>query len=264
MTRNKRSAFVDNATTKFVEHTAGEDAGKVRYFEAGQSEVPLLVLYTGGIWRSPAAHELLAQDRRVIRLVVPGFVHDYGEVAQEVGSLNDVIDTLCREIDALKLTGFDLMGSSLAAGFATALALRRPELVRSLVLVSPSILISKDADGGKVVMGPEDLRSRFVGTDSDVTVPEVSQANIDILESRVARLFSPSDRLQIELQLATLKAPTLIIFGTDDRIIGNTAHEQYSALMSDASIAVIEGAGHVPEVEKPDAFAKLIDKFLPS
>jgi len=101
MSENEPSAFVDGAATRFKESMVGTGDGIVRYFEAGEGPDPLLILYTGEIWRGPAAYELLANTRRVIRIVVPGFVHDYGEIADEVNSFPDVLEALGRIIDNL-------------------------------------------------------------------------------------------------------------------------------------------------------------------
>lgn len=261
MEKKNRSAFVDQARTKFVEHRHGRDGEPVRYFEAGEGATPLVVLYTGGIWRSPAAHELLAEDRRVIRIVVPGFIHDYGEIPQEVNSLEEVLEMLGRSLDALDIKTFDLMGSSLAAGFAASLALKCPHTVKALVLVSPAILLAADPQAGKAE-NPEDLRARFLARDSDVEVPAVTQENLDKLESRVGRLFSPSDRNALEARLPALEMPILVIFGMDDRILPSTDGDDYRAAMPHASVVHVDGAGHVPEVEKPEAFSKLVEDFL--
>lgn len=256
--KKNRSAFVDSESTKFTEHRIGSGSQELHYFKAGEGTIPLVVLYTGGIWRRPAAHELIVVERQIIRIVVPGFIHDYGEVAKEINSLDEVLDVLVQNISTLGIRQFDLMGSSLAAGFAAALALRLPEAVRKLILVSPSALFS----AYKRAETSEDLRSRFLAKDSNVETPAVKQENLNTLESRVARLFSPSDSKVIETRLSSLEMPVLVIFGTDDKILVSTNGENYKALIHKVSIVHIEGAGHVPEVEKPEDFSKLVTDFL--
>lgn len=260
MEKKNRSAYVDSKSTKFIEYKAGNGNQALRYFKAGEGAIPLVVLYTGGIWRSPAAHEVLAKERQIIRLVVPGFIHDYGENPQEVNSFEESVDILVQNINTLGIQQFDLMGSSLAAGFAAALALKLPKAVRKLLLVSPSIFLSAYPAENKIE-NSEDLRSRFLAKDTDVEVPAVEQKNLDTLESRVARLFSPSDRAALETRLASLIMPVLVIFGTDDKILSSTDGADYEASIPQVSVVHIE-AGHVPEVEKPEEFSKIVTDFL--
>lgn len=261
MKTGNRSPFVDPQSTLFTESTVGSGDQAVRYFEAGEGAVPLVVLYTGGIWRSPAAHELLARGRRIVRIVVPGFIHNYGEVPQKVGSLDEVLQVLGRTIDNLGIRQFYLMGSSLAAGFAAAFALNHLESVKGLVLVSPAILLPTDPEQGKID-SPEDLRARILAKDSEIKVPAVTRENLDKLESRVERLFSPSDRASLESRLVSLNIPTLILFGTDDRILSSTEAGRYTDFLPHASLVHIDGAGHVPEVERPEAFSQVVADFL--
>jgi pimeloyl-ACP methyl ester carboxylesterase/ketosteroid isomerase-like protein len=259
--RQKRSPFVDPACTKFAEITTGSGAEAVRSFEAGEGSVPLVVLYTGGVWRSPAAHEQLAEDRRVIRIVVPGFIHDYGESAVEVGSHGEVMQVLSRMIDQLGIEQFHLMGSSLAACYAVSLTLERPESVQALVLVAPAILTPEDPVWQRAD-SPDDLRGRFFAESSDVEMPVVRRANMDELDSRLERLLSPADRSALESRLFSVETPTLIVFGTDDRIIPNSLGSRYVATMPNASLTLIDAAGHVPEVEQPEAFSDVVADFL--
>lgn len=62
-------------------------------------------------------------------------------------------------------------------------------------------------------------------------------------------------------RLSSLKAPTLVIHGTEDLITLESSHEWVTALPQ-ASLLVIEGSGHFPHLEAPEVFFPAVGRFL--
>jgi len=62
--------------------------------------------------------------------------------------------------------------------------------------------------------------------------------------------------------LAKIKMPKLLIWGSDDQIIPISESEILRELMPDMEYQVIQGSGHVPSMEKPEAFNAVLLKFL--
>ena len=56
--------------------------------------------------------------------------------------------------------------------------------------------------------------------------------------------------------------PALIIWGREDRIVPVVCGEQYRRLLPNAALTVLERCGHLPPIEEPDAFARLVTDFL--
>jgi pimeloyl-ACP methyl ester carboxylesterase len=56
--------------------------------------------------------------------------------------------------------------------------------------------------------------------------------------------------------------PSLIVWGREDRIVPVVCGEQYRRLLPNATLTVLERCGHLPPVEQPDAFARLVIDFL--
>jgi pimeloyl-ACP methyl ester carboxylesterase len=240
-------------TYDFTEATVGDGAEAIRYFEAGEGR-PLVVLGGGGgVWLS-RAHELLAEARRVIVLEAPGF----GESAQQPDSLGSVVAAVGRALDDLGVDEFDLMGSSFGACVAAALALERPA-VKALVLVAPALVLPDDWKGPS---SPEELRSRLFAEGSKLEPPEVDAEAMEKMDALVESLFSADVRTALESRLPALETRTLVVFGNDDEIVPSTLGSRYVALMPDASLALVYAAGHVPEVERPEAFSDLVGDFL--
>ena len=64
--------------------------------------------------------------------------------------------------------------------------------------------------------------------------------------------------------LRGVQAKTLIVWGDDDRIVPTSAGAVYAASLPNATRTTIANAGHLIELEQPDAFAQAILPFLAS
>jgi pimeloyl-ACP methyl ester carboxylesterase len=62
--------------------------------------------------------------------------------------------------------------------------------------------------------------------------------------------------------LPRVKAPTMIVWGREDRIVPLQCGEQYARLLPHARLTVLDACGHMPPIEKPDEFAALVTDFL--
>src|SRR5207249_9433615 len=56
--------------------------------------------------------------------------------------------------------------------------------------------------------------------------------------------------------------PTLIIWGREDRVVPVEGGEQYRRGLPNSTLTVLERCGHLPPIEQPDAFARLVLDFL--
>jgi pimeloyl-ACP methyl ester carboxylesterase len=65
-------------------------------------------------------------------------------------------------------------------------------------------------------------------------------------------------------RLAEVKVPTLLVHGVEDGIVPVKWAERAHNLMKNSKIEVIPGCGHLPPVEKPDLFNRIVGNFLAS
>jgi len=63
-------------------------------------------------------------------------------------------------------------------------------------------------------------------------------------------------------RLNELKIPVQLIWGADDPLFPLAHAERARALIGKASLAVIKGAGHTPQAERPEEFNRVLDDFL--
>jgi pimeloyl-ACP methyl ester carboxylesterase len=65
-----------------------------------------------------------------------------------------------------------------------------------------------------------------------------------------------------ESKLASIRVPTLVIWGRNDDLIPLSKGEQFHQGIAGSKMAVIDQCGHVPELEKPEEFDRVLTEFL--
>src|SRR5204862_7359283 len=63
-------------------------------------------------------------------------------------------------------------------------------------------------------------------------------------------------------RLNELKIPVQLIWGADDPLFPLAHAERAQSLIGKASLAVIKGAGHTPQAERPEEFNRVLHDFL--
>jgi len=62
--------------------------------------------------------------------------------------------------------------------------------------------------------------------------------------------------------LSSVRAPALVVWGDDDRVVPQSAAKRYVEALSDARLEIIKGCGHCVDMEQPDALARLVIDFI--
>ena len=63
-------------------------------------------------------------------------------------------------------------------------------------------------------------------------------------------------------RLHRIKAPTLVVWGTKDRMVPPSYADDFAALIPDARVELLDDAGHMVVLERLDAFADLVMAHL--
>jgi abhydrolase domain-containing protein 6 len=66
----------------------------------------------------------------------------------------------------------------------------------------------------------------------------------------------------VPTDLASLHTPALVIHGTRDRVIDVSTGEALAAQLPDARLDLMDGIGHVPQMEAPGYVAKRVGDFI--
>ena len=226
----------------------------------------------GGLPRWVPFLDVLAESRTVIVPPLPGFPG--GDRGHSV--LDTHLDWLLAVRDLLRkadLLGADLVGSSVGGSMVAEVAAIWPEAVRRIALIAPFGLFDErkpatdpwaqrpDAIPGLMCADPEiwkALKAPPEGANSTEWPIEQTRAN-----EAAARIFWPLGNTKLEKRLSSITAPTLLIWGAEDRIMPRSYAKVFqSRVAGPTELAVIEGAGHLAELDQPRAVADAILRWF--
>jgi pimeloyl-ACP methyl ester carboxylesterase len=241
----------------FRDASVDADGFHIRYLEAGKG-TPLVHLHGAGGLRLTPAHDLLSRSFRVIAFEMPGFGAAENLKTQTV---QDLATTMGAAAEALGLSRFNLIGTSFGGTVASWMALKQRDQVAALVLDAPSII---RPEGSEPVSGsPKEIEHRFYAHPERVpSTPVFEPAMAARRLTFVRRLRGPARDTVLEEGLRKLGIPTLVLFGTQDRVIPAVMGRVYKELISDAHLVFVYDAGHALMVERPEAFAEVVTDFL--
>ena len=209
---------------------------------------------------------------------------------------------LDRFLDAVSDGPAILVGNSMGGLIALLEAARRPGKVAGLVLVGPAQPRPRRTLVDPIVgltfaayalpgigecvlrwraarLGPERLVHRTLSLCcADVTrvAPEMIAAHVALARERQAMPWAHAAFLQaarsiigllarrrhLAKVIASVRAPTLVVQGTEDRLVPLAASRATVARRPDWSLAVFEGIGHVPQLEAPERFIETVVSWL--
>ena len=157
-----------------------------------------------------------------------------------------------------------LVGASYGGLVCIDFAARHPELVTELVLLDAP-LPDHDWSDEVITYADEEERLLEVG-DLDAA----TELNLAFWAPSVADRLRPMTRWSLELEideieevdLSAVRARTLVAVGEHDKRDFHEIADRLVRELPGAEHAVIEGAGHLPALERPEATAALVRRFL--
>jgi pimeloyl-ACP methyl ester carboxylesterase len=207
--------------------------------------------------------------------------------------------TVSQVIEATAGEPVHLMGNSLGGAVATLVAARRPDLVRTLTLVSPALPVYLPRAtnvhlpalafpflGQRLArrLGRFPVEARVRATlalcfadPSRVPPQRFEEAVAEA--SRRARLDYESDAMLATLRAliaaylrrgpttlwnaaARVQAPTLLIYGLRDKLVDPKTSARAGRTFPRSQLLVLPGSGHVAQMEHPDVVAAAVRKFI--
>jgi pimeloyl-ACP methyl ester carboxylesterase len=249
---------VTEAQKGFREDHVEAGGFRIRYMAAGDGP-PLVHLHGAGGLRLTPAHDLLCRQFRVVAFEMPGF-----GASPENGRTRDMAElamTMAAAAGALGFGEFALMGTSFGGKAALWLALQEPQRVKTLVLEAPAAL---RPEGLAPVAGTSEEMARrlYAHPERMPPLPAPDPLVQDKQRRLVARLFGPPRDPDLEARLHELEVPTLVLFGTLDRVIPPEMGRFYKELIPNSHLVFVYDAGHAIGAERPEAFAEVVADFV--
>jgi pimeloyl-ACP methyl ester carboxylesterase len=256
--------------------TVTTPSGTIAWREAGDG-APLVLLH--GLGSSSKSwvdqYEGLAAGRRVIAWDCPGYGGSE-DLADPTPSVADYLEALAHLLDALSLGTVDMLGHSMGGAHAGRFAALWPHRVRRLMLsATKSKFGGSGAEGSPYLARLEELKTlgpeRFgearaagmLAPDPDPAVLERTKSiSSEVRQSgygAACHMLADCDNTEA---LRGLGVPTLILCGSADRVAPLAESGRIAALVPGSGLEVIDGAGHVPYGERPEAYNAAIVRFL--
>jgi pimeloyl-ACP methyl ester carboxylesterase len=230
------------------------------YYTAGDPEAPLLLMVHG--FRSSARFfrptmRSLSDRWRIAAPDLPG----HGD-SEPWDPNEDVVEQWVLLEGFLKAMGMERMsviGTSRGGAVALQLAAHRPERVTRLVLIA--------APTKPFQVGTLDIKRMIVnqGALTDDLLREMGRTMMASRDYETARRRAvEADSLERDLRpiMVNVEAPTLIVWGAEDRTIPVEMGLELLAGIPDSRMRLAGGAGHVPLLDKPEEMLGLIREFL--
>ena len=187
-------------------------------------------------------------------------------------------------MDSLNVEQAILVGNSAGGSVSVAFALKYPERVQALILVDPALgdyggrlpawIMPLMASPQLRRVGPLLVRSiadsgndtiRLAWHDPSLITPETFEGYRKPLQTynwdRALYEFTIAART-LDLKLAELKMPVIVIAGDDDRIIPTENSVQASKDIPGSQLVIVPACGHVPHEECPAVFMEAVTGFL--
>ena len=248
----------------------------------GGSGEPLLYLHSASAesteWNP--AFETLAAEYDVIAPIHPGFPGSGG--LERIHGIGDLVLHYVDLLDRLGLRRAHVVGSSLGGWIAAELASLYPERVGSTVLAAAAGLWLDEAPMVEVFgVPPGQLAERLffdqrhpmaqmlhaAGESSWDTPPpdDVLLAFHQSTEATARVAWNPYFHdPSLEGRLDRVRAPTMLLWGAQDRVLPLAHAERYRERIAGAVLRTIPACGHLPVIEKPEEFASEVATFLRS
>ncbi len=264
------------------------DGARVNYVELGSGPRMAIVFVHGlsGSWQNWLENiPHFARERRVLALDLPGFGHSpMPEWEISIEGYGRLLHGFC---DALAVGDCALVGNSMGGFISAEAASAQPDRFEKLVLVSAAGVSS-----GRLRRQPAETVARMA-TAATPLLLKLQERGLKRPRVRWATfkgLFQHPEALRRELlvetfdngagrpgflpavqglvgydildQLAEVEVPTLIVWGRNDRVVPPQDAVGFAQRLRNSRTVIFDDTGHLPQLERPTRFNRVLETFL--
>lgn len=243
--------------------------------EIAGSGPPLLYLHgPWGLAPDRAFTARLAGAHTVYAPRFPGTTPGDSEGAHALDGWLDLAVYHGELLDALQLEAPAVVGHSFGGLIAAELAAASPRSVSRLALIDPVGLWRDDLPVKNWMILSERERRTVLFADPDgeaakkfFAVPSDPAGRVDTLSQLIwsqactGKFVWPLPDRGLKHRIHRIAAPTLIVWGQADRVIDPAYAQEFAKRIAGAKPLMVDGAGHLPHLEKLEAVAKAVEAF---
>ena len=260
--------------------TASANGTKINYTDTGGNGTPVVLLhafpFNSAMWAPQL--ESLGEKFRLIAPDLKGFGDSDAPEDRSAYSMDGYADEVKALVDDLGLDGYVLAGLSMGGYIALAYMRRYAEGVVGLVLADTRAeadppegkekrsnqqnLVSSEGTAGLV----ETLTGALLAEDTRSNKPDVVKKAQSAMDNPpagfIGALEAMKNRVDSTEGLAKVDVPTLVIVGENDGVTPPEAARNLHEHIGGSELVVIPGAGHISNMEAPEAFNGALAEFL--
>ena len=258
--------------------------GKIHLHQAGAGH-PIVMLHGSGPGATGWSNfnpnmAQLAEDFQVIAPDMPG----WGKSDSVTYEDRDHVTSAIHLLDALGIEKAAFVGNSMGGATWLKVAARHPDRVSHVVSMragAPGPRIFSPGNGpseglkvlhrGYLDPSPETMRAlvdimtfdkEFATEELVLQRSENARARQDHLDNFAAGLGRPRRGEASMDEIASIKAPTLVIHGRDDRVVHFEAGLRLVSMISDSRLLLLNRCGHWAQLEHADEFNRVVRDFV--
>lgn len=261
--------------------TATVSGTPVHYLDAGSGEPALVLLHAfplqAAMWEEQV--DAVSGQWRVVAPDLPGFGATAPPAEPGAATIADYAEVVAGLVDHLGVGPVVMAGLSMGGYVTFAVFRRRPELIAGVVLADTragaddaEVSARRTAQQAQVVeRGTAELVEAMLATllseDTRAGRAQVVERARALMAANptdgfVAALAAMKGRPDATAELAGIYVPALVVVGEHDGPSPPAEAEAMAAAIPDARLEVIAGAGHLSNLEAPEAFNSALESFL--
>lgn len=243
--------------------------------DRGSGGTPLLLVHgyplDRSLWRAQIdnlrGHRVIAPDLRG---------SGESDAAPDATTLAAHADDLAALLDALHVERCVYCGLSMGGYIAFEFMRRHPQRVAALVLMDTragaddddgkagrnAAIATASAEGSGAIANAMSKKLFAADVDPQVRAAVVAQMGRASVPGIVAALGAMRDRPDATALLGGIDVPTLVVVGAEDRLTPPAMARSMADAIAGAELVVIDGAGHLPPVERPAETTAALQRFL--
>jgi pimeloyl-ACP methyl ester carboxylesterase len=248
-------AFIDVADEKIFYSLNASD----------QDRVIVAIHGSGGDHTSWPENLRALSHAKVYALDLPGHGQSSGSGRNRVEAYADFIESFAAQLDLDNVT---LIGHSLGGAIVQTLAVRSPVWLKRIVLVGTGARLKVHPDILDGLLSNFEAtvdivcQWAFGATASEALIDEGRKVMLNTSPEVIHGDYNACNRFDMMNRLSSIRLPALVISGTADQLTPIKYSDYLCKNIPAAKHSIIQDAGHMMALEKPEEFTKRIADFL--